>query len=78
MERTLKVKDDSQVGGDHYKRLPIEPLYFCEINGLTHCESNVIKYVCRHRHKNGKEDLRKAVDYLNKLIEINYEGDENE
>jgi hypothetical protein len=30
---------------------------------------NVIKYVVRFRGKNGKEDLLKARDYLNKLIE---------
>jgi hypothetical protein len=30
---------------------------------------NVIKYVVRFRGKNGREDLLKARDYLNKLIE---------
>lgn len=34
-----------------------------------HCMANVIKYVSRHRHKNGVEDLKKAQVYLNWLIE---------
>lgn len=29
---------------------------------------NVLKYVSRHGHKNGKEDLQKAMWYLDKLI----------
>jgi len=30
---------------------------------------NVLKYVSRHAHKNGLEDLKKAQWYLNKFIE---------
>lgn len=30
---------------------------------------NIIKYICRHRHKNGTEDVKKAGWYLNQLIE---------
>lgn len=30
---------------------------------------NVIKYVLRHKNKNGVEDLEKAREYLDKLIE---------
>lgn len=33
------------------------------------CTANVIKYICRWKHKNGVEDLKKAQWYLNKLIE---------
>lgn len=35
---------------------------------LNYFEGNVIKYVTRHRHKNGLEDLKKAQWYLNYLI----------
>lgn len=30
---------------------------------------NIIKYICRWKHKNGLEDLKKAQWYLNRLIE---------
>lgn len=30
--------------------------------------ANAIKYICRWRHKNGKQDLKKAIWYLQHLI----------
>ena len=30
---------------------------------------NVVKYICRYKHKNGIEDLRKAQWYLNRFLE---------
>lgn len=33
------------------------------------CTANVIKYICRWKHKNGLQDLEKAQWYLNKLID---------
>ena len=32
--------------------------------------SNAIKYLFRHKRKNGLEDIKKAVWYLNKYIEL--------
>ena len=63
---------DTQVGGDHYKDLPIQPVFFCQRNKLNYCESNVIKYVTRHGSKNGVEDLRKARHYIDLLIQLEY------
>lgn len=63
---------DTQVGGDHYKSMPIEPLYFAMKNNLDACQTNIIKYVCRHRSKGGLEDLQKAKHYLDVLIEMEY------
>ena len=37
---------------------------------------NVIKYICRWKHKNGLEDLKKARWYLNRLIGIVEKRDE--
>jgi len=31
---------------------------------------NIIKYVCRYKEKDGYHDLKKAQDYLNKLVEV--------
>ncbi len=38
-------------------------------NGLNFCEGNVVKYVARWRRKNGIEDLKKARQYLDFMIE---------
>lgn len=37
--------------------------------GLQFREGNVVKYVCRYRNKNGLEDLLKARDYLDRVIQ---------
>lgn len=53
----------TQVGGQHYKSMAIQPVEFCELNQLPYCMANVVKYVVRHRAKNGREDLEKAIHY---------------
>jgi hypothetical protein len=63
------MSKDTQVGGNHYKDMPIQPVEFIQKNRLDYCQGNVIKYVCRFRHKNGKEDLLKAKHYIDLLIE---------
>lgn len=65
---------ERQVGGTHYKQFAIEPGYFCEINHLNYMESNAIKYICRHRLKNGAEDIDKAIHCLELLKEWIYPG----
>lgn len=63
---------NTQVGGNHYKDMKIQPVVFCHENGLGICESNVIKYICRHKSKNGIEDLKKARHYIDLLINLEY------
>lgn len=64
---------DKQVGGGHYKTLVIEPWEYAEANKLTFLEGNAIKYISRHRLKNGKEDLMKALHCIELLIEHHYQ-----
>ena len=66
---------DGQVDGSHYKDMKIQPLYFCEINKLSACESKAIKYICRHRKKGKRKDLEKAIHCLKYLIELEYPDD---
>jgi len=50
-------------------------------NGLTGIEAtdtgNVIKYICRWKHKNGIQDLKKARWYIDHLIKEVEEGEKN-
>lgn len=39
---------------------------------LRYLEGNVVKYICRHRFKGGKEDLEKAKIYIDKMIDYYY------
>ena len=64
---------EKQVKGDHYKRFIIRPAEFINANNLAYAEGNVIKYVCRHRFKGKKEDIEKAIHYLEMIIERDYE-----
>lgn len=59
---------NKQVGGSHYQ-LPIQPIEYILANGLGYCEANVVKYVSRWRNKGGVLDLKKAIHYLEMLIE---------
>lgn len=63
---------DVQVGGNHYKDMVIQPIEFCMKNNLNACQTNVIKYICRYKGKNGKEDLLKAKHYIDLLIDFEY------
>jgi len=65
---------NKQEGGDHYVKLPIQPVEFIYKNKLGFLEGNVIKYVVRHKAKNGKEDLLKARHYIDMLMELEYES----
>ena len=60
---------DKQIGGSHYRSLKIQPSKFVIENELLFPEGNVIKYICRHRFKNGKEDLLKAIHFIEMIIE---------
>ena len=54
---------DKQIGGSHYKFFDIQPYEFIAKNDLSFFQGNVIKYVCRYKHKNGIEDLEKIKHY---------------
>jgi len=60
---------DKQVGGDHYQRMKIQPIEYIVENDIPYREGNVIKYVSRHKFKNGKADIEKAIHYLEMLLE---------
>ena len=61
---------EKQVGGNHYKSFKIQPIEFIILNNLNFLEGNVVKYVCRHRFKDGLRDLEKAKHYIEMLIEF--------
>lgn len=58
----------AQVGGTHYKGLVIEPVELWAYNQLPGLESTAMKHITRHRDKNKRQDIEKAIDYINKMI----------
>ena len=61
-----------QVGGSHYKNFATQPVEFITANNLGYIEGNVIKYICRHQYKNGRQDLEKAIHYIEMLMDLKY------
>ena len=71
---TIDVKDDKVNHPSHYTFGEIEVIDYIrdkmtsdEFQG--YCMGNILKYVSRHKHKAGVEDLKKAQVYLGWLIE---------
>ena len=65
---------DTQIGGNHYTKLAIQPMRYSMENGLDALQHTVIKYVTRFRDKNGIEDLEKAKHCIDMLIEFEKES----
>jgi len=61
-----------QVGGNHYKSMVIQPSEFINKNNIPFAEGNAIKYLCRHKQKNQKQDLEKAIHYCQMAIDRDY------
>lgn len=60
---------DKQIGGEHYKTMKIQPIEYIMANELGWCEANCIKYVTRYKQKGQKQDIEKAIHYLQILLE---------
>ena len=52
-----------QQSGNHYKNGEIQPIEYSERNHLSTCQGNIVKYITRHKEKNGVDDLAKIVHY---------------
>ena len=65
---------NEQIGGQHYTIYKIQPIEFIQKNSIPFIEGNVIKYIMRHKYKNGLEDLKKAKHYIDLLIYYEYEA----
>lgn len=59
-----------QVGGAHYQELAIQPWDAVHAWGLGFFDGNAVAYIARWKRKGGVEDLKKAVHFLEKLIEL--------
>ena len=63
----------SQHGGKHYKEKGIQPIEYANANELSFFQGNVVKYVTRYKDKKGVEDVKKAIHYLQMILEFEYD-----
>ena len=68
VERNIAL--ETQVGGNHYNRMKIQPIEYTMKNQMNPLQHTVIKYVSRYKNKNGIEDLKKAIHSLELLIQF--------
>lgn len=63
-----------QEGGEHYSSLPqgYQPFQISHALKLDPMQHTILKYVLRHKAKNGLQDLLKARHTLDILIELEY------
>ena len=61
-----------QVGGQHYRSMKVQTSQFINEKNLPFAEGNAIKYICRHKLKGKKEDILKAIHYLEMILERDY------
>jgi len=71
-EERLPKPSDKQIGGNHYKDCAIQPVDYIVKNNLDFLEGNVVKYITRHKTKNGIEDIRKVIHYAELILEKKY------
>ena len=67
---------DKQHGGSHYQKYKIQPSKFVVENELLYPEGCAIKYIIRHRDKGKKQDLLKAIHFIEMIIERDYSNTE--
>lgn len=71
----MKANKDNVNHPSHYNQGGIECIDAIEastagLEGIeAFCTGNALKYLWRWKHKNGVEDLKKAIWYIEKLIE---------
>ena len=66
---------EQQIGGDHYKKMKIQPIEYIMGNEIPFAEGCIIKYVSRWRSKGGIADLEKARHIIDMMIERENDGE---
>lgn len=64
---------NSQVGGNHYLNLAIQPAEYAEFNNMPPLIAETLKYITRFEWKGGEQDLNKAIHCLELYKELRYE-----
>jgi len=77
MLQAKAVANATQVGGAHYKQHTYETWDVILDWQLGYLDGNAVKYLSRWRSKGGVQDLKKAADYIQKLIEVEEFNDGN-
>lgn len=61
---------NKQIGGTHYQHIKMQPVDWLTRNAIPFSEGCIIKYALRHAHKNGAEDVRKGIHFIDLRLEM--------
>ena len=70
-QQVVSSLGNMQVGGNHYQT-KIQPVEYIHANGLPFIEGNVVKYITRHKSKDGAKDVLKVISYCKILLKLEY------
>ncbi len=71
MSGFVQPANEKQIGGTHYKKFgDFQPWDAVIAWNLGYLEGTALKYIARWKDKGGINDIKKAVHFLEKLIEI--------
>lgn len=70
MEANQHTAFSEQIGGSHYKDMPFQPISLITMLDLDFSQGNIVKYVSRHKLKDGVNDLAKAKHYCQMAEEL--------
>lgn len=62
---------DQQVGGDHYKNIPYQPVVFITKMRYNFIQGCILKYVLSYMVLHNKEEIEKAIHYCQLGQELN-------
>lgn len=65
---------DTQVGGNHYKNMKVQPVQLFAKTRCTAFQANIWKYITRYKYKDGAEDIKKCMHYAELAKELNCHG----
>ena len=61
---------DVQIGGSHYKDMAMQPIELITALRCSFIQGCIIKYISRHRAKNGAQDIKKCIHYAQLAIQL--------
>ena len=63
--------NEKQIAGDHYKKYgDLQPWDVITAWNLGYLDGTTIKYIARWRDKGGINDIKKAIHFLEKFVEV--------
>lgn len=61
---------ETQVGGNHYKDMPMQPMELIATLKCSFIQGCIIKYISRYKYKDKAQDIKKCIHYAQLAIEL--------